>query len=153
MDLLHKKISEVGDIVYFICSPIEEPYYFVRLRGEIMEVTVTDEHVSYRLKLVEIVEPMSIIRDCMCGKHFRMKCMRRKTSHYLDKMVRGSDFKDTELASGIVKRLSKNWFDVSIMTTFHEQDDMDNKLSIINQYNIDRLTNRVDFLSKRSLSL
>lgn len=153
MDLLHRTLSAVGDQVYFICSSIEEPYYFVRMRGEIMETTITDEHISYRLRLTEILEPVSIIRECIANKHFRMKRVRRKTSHYLDMNIRGTDLSDNDLAAGIIKRVQKNWFDISIMTTFLTQEEMDQKLSRVNQYNIDRLMKRADFLGKRNANI
>ena len=153
MDLLHRTLSSVGEYVYFICSSIEEPYYFVRMRGEIMESTVTDEHISYRLRLTEILEPTSVVRECIANKHFRMKCVRKKTSHYLDKVIRGTDLSDMDLVPGIIKRVQKNWFDISIMTTFLSQEEMDQKLSRVNQYNIDKLMKRVDFLSKRNANI
>lgn len=151
MDFLHKKISKIDDVLYFLCSSVEEPYYFVRMKGLIKEMTVTDELVTYRLQLLEILEPTNIIRECIVGKRFRMKCIRRKQSPYKDALIRGSNLPDGQLQTTIKNQLKNSYFDISIMTTFTNESQMNEKLELVNQYNIDKLMRRVEFLSHRQI--
>lgn len=151
MDFLHKPISNIDDQIYFLVSSVEEPYYFVRMQGVIRESTITDEVVTYRIQLTNILEPADIIRQCIVGKHFRMKCIRRKTSPYKDLRIHGYSANDTDLRMNIINQLKKSYFDVSIMTTFTNEDVMNEKLSLVNSHNIDILTRRVEFLSKRMI--
>lgn len=151
MDFLHKPISNIDEPIYFLVSSVEEPYYFVRMQGIIRESTITDEVVTYRIQLTNILEPIDIIRQCIVGKHFRMKCIRRKTSPYKDLRIHGFSATDTDLRMIIINQLKKSYFDVSIMTTFTNEDVMNEKLSLVNSHNIDILTRRVEFLSKRMI--
>lgn len=151
MDILHKEISKIGDILYFIVSSVEEPYFFYRMKGEIMEMTVTDDHVSYRLKLHEILEDEDTIRGYIVGKHFRMKCIKKKVTPYIDKKIRGTGVSSQQLISYIKNSLSLSWFDVSIMTTFKTEDQMNEAVSKVNMYNIDKLSSKIDYLSKRNI--
>lgn len=151
MDFLHKPISNIDEPIYFLVSSVEEPYYFVRMKGIIRESTITDEVVTYRIQLTNILEPVDIIRHCIVGKHFRMKCIRRKTSPYKDLRIRGISVTDAELSTAIVNQLKRSYFDVSIMTTFTNENVMNDKLSLVNLHNIDILTRRVEFLSKRQM--
>lgn len=153
MDLLHRKLSSVDDEIYFIASSIEEPYYFVRMRGVIKEITTGDEFITYRIQVVEILEPISVIRECITNKRFRIKSIGRKRQHYVDKYIRGYDIPDNELHMSLIKRLSKSYFDVSIMQTFETLDIMNSKLEFINKYNIDKLARRVNYLSMRNQSI
>lgn len=151
MDFLHKKISRVDDVVYFLCSSVEEPYYFVRMKGQIKEMTVTDDIVTYRLQLIEILESLDIIRECVVGKHFRLKCIRRKQHPIKDKLIRGTHLGDGQLRTSINNQLKSSYFDISIMTTFSDENTMNEKLEMVNKYNIDKLSRRVEFLSHRQI--
>lgn len=154
MDLLHKPLSQVGDLIYFIISSVEEPYYYVRFRGEIMEVSVSETQVTYRIKPKEILETYDVIRSCICGKHFRIRNIKASQRPFVDYMIKcRANVADTDMISVILRQMEKRWFDVSIMTTFLTEDNMNDKLSSVNKYNIDVLTRRVDFLSKRNLNL
>lgn len=151
MDLLYKQLSNVGDSLYFIASSIENPYLFLRFRGELMEMTVNEDSVYYRIKPTEIFESITDIRQYIVGNHFRMKCCRKVASPYRDFKISGWNKTDHELVSHVIKLCEKNWFSVSMMTTFKTEEEMNRKMSLINKHTIDRLTHIVTMLSERSI--
>lgn len=154
MDLLHKTLSQVGDEIYFLTSSVEEPYYWVRMKGEIKELTVTDTVISYRIQLKEILEPNSIIRECIAQKKFRIRSIKKKQKPFLDYLIRCRiNIPDVQMSKYIIDQMKNRWFDVSIMTTFFEEDTMNDKLALINKHNIDILMRRADFLSHRNIEL
>lgn len=154
MDVLHKTLSQVGDEIYFLTSSVEEPYYWVRMKGEIMEISVSETVITYRIQLKEILEPNSIIRTCIAGKHFRVRLIRKIQKPFLDYAIRCKvDVPDTKMSSHIINQMKKRWFDVSIMTTFLDETSMNATLEKVNKHNIDVLMRRADFLSHRNLEL
>lgn len=151
MDLLHKQISEIGSNHYFIVSSIENPYLFLRFRGELMDMTVEEDKVFYRMKPTEILETITDIRNFVVGKHFRMKCTRKVATYYKDMKMKGWNKSDAELVRYLLDSCKNNWFNVSIMTTFQTEDEMNQKMSLINKNTIDRLVSITDLLSQRSI--
>lgn len=154
MDVLHKTLSQVGDEIYFLTSSVEEPYYWVRMKGEIMETTVTDTVITYRIQLKEILEPNSIIRTCIAGKRFRIRSIRKVQKPFFDYAIRCRiDIPDTKMSEHIISQMKRRWFDVSIMITFLTEESMNATLEKVNKHNIDVLIRRADFLSHRNLEL
>lgn len=154
MDILHKKLSQVGDTIFFLTSSVEEPYYWIRMKGEVMEITYTDDIITYRIQLKEILEPHSIIRTLICGHHFRIRSIRKKQKPFFDYSIKCKiNVPDNDMLNIIINQMKNRWFDVSIMTTFLNEDDMNEKLQQINKHNIDVLMKRIDFLSHRNIEM
>lgn len=154
MDVLHKTLSQVGDTIYFLTSSVEEPYYWIRMKGEIMETSITDTVITYRIQLKEILEPNSIIRTCIAGKHFRIRSIRKVQKPFLDYAIKCRlDVPDAKMSSHIINQMKSRWFDVSIMTTFLDEQSMCDTLQKVNKHNIDVLMRRADFLSHRNLEI
>lgn len=154
MDILHKNLSQIGDSIYFLISSVEEPYYWLRMKGEIMEISASDTIITYRIRLNEILESIEIIRNYICWKHYRIRSIKKKQKPFLDYYIKSRiDIPDERLVSFIVDQMKNRWFDVSIMTTFDTEQKMNDRLSIVNKHNIDILSKRIDFLSKRNLEL
>jgi len=138
MDALVRKIHRHNDTVFFIRSSVENPYVYLRFVGVVKEVEIKEDKVYYRIQVKRVLESMSTIQKYMNRARFRVK--NAIDSKYIDKFFYVYDIEERFFEEHFRLKYNNYYFDLPSLFVFSTESEMENELSKINKYLIDKLS-------------
>lgn len=144
MDILHRKLHKIGEIVYFLRSSIENPFLYIRFRGLVKDVIIEGESITYHLKVVQVHENFEDVKLHLNRVRFHVRGKRH--GRYLDKWTYSFDVRETTYSDDFCKKYSNYLFDVPSILVFETKIDLELNMKNLNLKilkNLNRFTNYV----------
>ena len=63
MDILSKKVLEIGSSCYFLSASAENPSIYVRFKGEIVKRDSNDDRICYYVQMTEVLESLTFAKE------------------------------------------------------------------------------------------
>ncbi|BAV39306.1 hypothetical protein BPT24_181 [Tenacibaculum phage pT24] len=131
MDILKRKLLNVGESCYFFVSSVEDPYDYIRMKGVIEEVhSVKDEQVVYRIRLTNIFENGDVINTYMNRNSYRGFDLKRKVNR--TRLMYSFDCKS--VVEFIENKLEDFLFEASSAMVFPNREEMEKEYKSICNY-------------------
>lgn len=152
MDLLHRKIKDSGDDVYFLISSNENPYYFLQCHGLIKNTRSYENVIIYDIQILDVLESTDMLCKLLQDNPtFKVFLQTKKQKRYFDKKVISSSINKSNSKVEFLKIFrNKYLFEVPCMFTFDTYEEIKQNLSSLNSELIGILNNKIEFLTRRN---
>lgn len=144
MDILHRKLHAVEDVVYFLRSSLENPFLYLKFRGIVKEVLIEGEAITYQIKVMQVHESFEDVKLHLNRVRFRVRA--KKINRYLDKWTYSFDVREKTYSDDFCKKYSNYLFDVPSLLVFDNRDEMNENMNRLNTKilkNLNRFTTLV----------
>lgn len=150
MDLLHRKIKDINEDVYFLISSIENPYYFIQCHGIINNVIVHQDIIIYNIKVLDVLESSDmLLKLLMNNQRYRVYQNTKKYGRTINKKIITNKLTTQNIKQSFLNIFKKYYFEVPCMFTFDSYDEMKSNLTTLNTELISLLNERIEFITRR----
>ena len=146
MDILNRRLLEVGEPCYYFVSSTESPYIYIRFSGIISEVfSIKEEQIIYRVEPIEVLENEEIITKYINRNHYRVFDLNAKVNR--TKRFYTFDIDTNDFIEKCVK--NKFTFEVPSALIFDTEKQMNKEFKICNNYITNLLQDTINEIMNR----
>lgn len=152
MDLLHRKIKEVNEELYFLISSNENPYYFIQCFGVIRNTRIYDDVIIYDVQIMDVLETKDYLNEVLQNNQtFKIFRNTKRTKRWYNKKVISNTFINNidNIKHLFLNNFKKHLFEVPCMMSFDSYEEMNQNVINLNSEFITILNEKIDFLVKR----